>query len=359
MAAINDGFLSEYENYVDSIIAPLEQHVKSELRRWREDGFWAAYAPFERAAVPRPTQRVRTRVKRIEKVADKIKRLPGTFPDGQTGESLRLMGDVLGARAVVYFPRQLAMLDRELRKEKQFELVDGRSPKAYMSREALDRIGLSADAFEQRGQKPSGYSSLHYTLVVPRASGLAFAGVPFELQTRTMLEETWSEIEHQLGYKPDRHTEFSVRRQFRVIGDHLRAVDLHFDFLYDHLSFRQQQSEPEADDLLNAENVPGVLSELGLSCEQGAIGFLLDILEVNAITTVGQLLDAAQFELIDAVRQEFEREANGRAPSATDVIPVIAALPSGANAENATRALRHHLRMVEMTKQQRRAAESG
>ena len=170
-----------------------------------------------------------------------------------------------------------------------------------------------------------------------------------------MLEETWSEIEHQLGYKPDQHTEFSVRRQFKVISDHLKAVDLHFDFLYDHLSYQQQRSQPDDADTINAENVPGVLDGLGLACEQGAIGFLIGILDVREIQTIGKLRAVARIELIDAIRQTFEHDTEGRSPSATDVIPVIASLSEGASPEEAQTALRHHMQMVQMTKELRQS----
>ncbi len=347
---IPSDFLQAYKSYIEISIRPLHAYVDGQLGAWREDGFWSHHAPFDhdKAADPRPIQRLRTREKRIESVRDKIKRQSATFSDGLSEESLKKMHDLFGARVVVFFPRQVAMIDRELRKEKQFRLVQSVSPKAYLSQESLEHLGLSPDDFDLRGQKPSGYSSLHYILTVPAETNLHFSEIPFELQVRTMLEETWSEIDHQLGYKPDRHTAFSVRRQFKVISDHLRAVDQHFDFLYDHLSYQQQHSQPEDADPLNAENFPSVMDGLGLSCEQGAIGFLIAILDAAQITTVGRLRAIAQIEVVDAIRHTYEQETKGKIPSAKDVVPVVARLSERATASEAANATKQQLGLVDM-----------
>lgn len=347
MPANEADFLEAYGTYVRDEVAALKAAAQATLRTWQSFGYWSEYAPFDNAADPKPIHRVLTRIKRPESVLDKIKRLPDKFPTGASIDSMREMRDFLGSRIVTFFPLHLAMIDREIRNSETVVLSDEFRPKSYLSADRLGHIHLDPSKFDVKGRKPSGYSSIHYTIALRQDDGSLSRW--FELQTRTMLEETWAAIEHQLGYKPDRQTEFSVRRQFRVISEHLEAVDTHFDFLYDHLTFLQSLSKPEDDALLNAENLPSVLNSLGVGVEQGSIGWLLDILETHGIQTVGILRTVAKQELVDAVMDQYAKETGGKTATAKDVVPVLAKLPSNPTTEIARAHLRSNLQMTRMT----------
>ena len=230
-------FAQLYETYVTGVIQPLERRVQGVFREWKEDDYWARNHQVEMGVpLPRPTQRVRVRVRRPESVLDKFQRMPQRFPDGVTSESLPLLHDLLGARVIVHFPSHLRMLDEEIRSGRHFELSTEYLPRSYLPRDTLNRIGLDPKNFTVRGVKPSGYASLHY---VVRMSALSPGEAQpwFELQTRTMLEEVWAEMEHQLGYKRGQRTDFNVSRQFQVMAAHLAAIDDHFAYVYDRLSF--------------------------------------------------------------------------------------------------------------------------
>ena len=347
-----EDFESLYSTYVQDVLLPSELAVQAVFREWREEGYWLEHVRTESgAAAPRPTQRTRTRIKRPEAVLDKFQRLAHEFPDGPTADSLPLMRDFLGARVIVYFPTHLRMIDEEIRSGRHFDLSTEYAPRCYIPHDMLDRIGLDDRQFEMKGQKPSGYASLHYfiRLKTPPAGG---ANPWFELQTRTMLEEVWGEVEHQLGYKLNRRTEFSVSRQFRVISAHLTALDDHFDFVYDRLTYLQSTSNPQPPDPLNAENLPRVLEDFECACQQSEIAGMLYILETWGVTTVEQLRTRARPDLVEALRSEYQRHRSGRA-TAFHIVSALAHLGPGSTVADARRVLASNLKMVDLTQRMR------
>lgn len=328
------------------------------LPEWKEEGYWSEHGRAAAgAAAPRPTQRTRTRIKRPEAVLDKFQRLAAEFPDGVTEDALPLMRDFLGARVIVYFPTHLRMVDEEIRSGRHFDLSTEVAPRCYIPGGMLDRIGLDERQFAMKGRKPSGYASLHY-FVRLKVNPDAAANPWFELQTRTMLEEVWGEVEHQLGYKFNRRTEFSVSRQFRVISSHLAALDDHFDFVYDRLTYLQTTSNPAPGDILNAENLPKVLEDLECVCQQNEVAGMLDILETWDVNTVEQLRQRARPELLEAIRSEYQRQGGQERPTAFHIVSTLAHLTPSSTAADARRTLAGNLKLVELTNRMRRGKEA-
>ncbi len=341
-------FTETYLRYRDSVLIPTEQRLKGIFHEWRTPNYWASYGRFEDAAIPAPTQRTRTRIKRIESVLDKFRRMPNEFPGPPDLDNLRRLRDALGARVITYFPSHLAMVDKEIRNGRHFELSKDKPPKSYLPREMLDRLGVDPQAFRGDSVKPSGYASLHYT--VRLLDPVEEENPWFELQTRTMLEEVWGEVEHQIGYKPDQRTSFSVKRQFRVISDHLQALDSHFDFLYSELAFQQANSNPIDQDQLNAENLPSVLRDMECLVLQKEIDGLLRILDDYGVNTVGGLKDLGRLDIVDAIKGEYGLSTPDREPTAFDVIPVLLQLDRQASTDEARRLLRLHIQMARQSR---------
>lgn len=349
-----DGFETMYATYVETVLRPTERAAQKVFSEWKYEGYWSEHTRLEGAvAAPRPTQRIRTRIKRPEALLDKFQRLAHEFPDGPTEDSLPLMRDFLGARVIVYFPTHLRMVDEEIRSGRHFHLSTEYPPRCYLPTETLDRIGLEGRQFAMKGPKPSGYASIHYFVRLKRNPDAA-TNPWFELQTRTMLEEVWGEVEHQLGYKQRRRTEFGVSRQFRVISAHLSALDDHFDFVYDRLTYLQATSDPEPTDVLNAENLPRVLGDLECACRQDEIAGMLEILETWGVTTVEQLRLRARPELIEAIRNEYQRLGEGGRPTAFHIVSALVHLGPGSTPTDARRTLASNLKMVELTQRLRR-----
>jgi ppGpp synthetase/RelA/SpoT-type nucleotidyltranferase len=359
-------FVDVYREYRDATLMRVEQEIDQILRGWQRSGHWSTVAagddfdPEEegrrRLPIPRPIAAYRTRIKRYESVLDKLQRLSDQFPRGEHSDSLRQMRDMFGARIIVFAPSHLRMVDYEIRHGQDFKLMDDEElkPRSYLDSGTLEEIGLNTDQFDIKGVKPSGYASLHY--FVQLKTPVTDENPIFELQTRTMLENVWAEIEHQLGYKPDQDTEFSVRRQFRVLSQYLRAIDAHFDSLYDRLRYLQSLSNPQTEDRLNAENLPQILTAREIPVLQDEIGGLLQVLEYRSIIHVGDLRARLTEEFVSIVKQEYSRrrENDGKSLTAFDFIGTLVTTEVGASSDRIRQAYNDQLSVVEMNKEFRK-----
>lgn len=347
-------FEDVYSDYLTTVIAPLHRRVRAILGLWKQPEFWRAYKK-DGLAIPEPIYLIKYRDKRFESIVDKFRRLSDEFQEGPNLESLQNLRDMFGARIVTFIPDQIRLVDAAIRNSEDFQLAAGFTPRCYLPESTVRRVGLSPDAFEIRGFKDSGYASIHYFLQL--RNPVADPNPIFELQVRTMLENVWAEIEHQLGYKRDQQTEFSVSRQFRVIGHQMAALDDHFDFVYDRLSYLQARSNPRPSDALNAENLPSVVDAYQLILQQGEVGSLLRILETYKLTTVGHLRSKLRQEILDPMREEFKVLRPNGHPSAFDIIPAVVTLSPRASAEEARSALRASFNHAELVRKKRRELE--
>ena len=319
-------FFREYKSYVQEVLLPTEKEIRTILNEWKKPGYWrhdSVDSKKLRVASPSPVQRVRTRVKRAESVEDKILRRSDVFTEGLSAESFRKMNDTVGARVILYFLCHMPLIDRELRKlQDHFEISETESPKAYLPEDLLHRLALS---HVSRKDKESGYASVHYTLRL-KSSSIPPADRPwFELQVRTITEDAWGEVEHVLGYKPEKHTSFAVRRQFQIISKQLAAVDEHFNFLHSELTRFQEEVDYQETDALNAENLPPELAAMNLSCAQNEIDGLLKVLVSRNISTVAALRAVSTPSRLDVVRHTFW-SVEGRPPNNFEFVANLAAI---------------------------------
>lgn len=67
-----------------------------------------------------------------------------------------------------------------------------------------------------------GYRSLHYVCTIPGEV------LQFEVQIRTILQHTWAEIEHDIGYKAGEDLPAPFRRRFSQIASLLEVADREF-----------------------------------------------------------------------------------------------------------------------------------
>lgn len=323
-------FLGDYEQYVRTVLSPTSQEIRQLFARWRNPEYWALAPRLSRLPSPSPVQRTHTRIKRPESVVDKILRHPALFPEGLSVKSVRQMDDAVAGRVVAYFLANLPLIDKELRHSTDVEVSSAHPPVAFLSHDLLDRLSLTDI---KREHKESGYASMHY-IVRLRSSTVAPEQRPwFELQVRTLAEDVWGEIEHILGYKPGKKTSFAVRRQFQIISAQLTAIDEHFNLLYEELARYQEESVYRDESPLNAENLPAVLSEVGIGCAQREIDGLLKLLVSRGIETVGELRVEANARKIDAIRSIY-RASEGRQPNHFEVVASIAAIRGITDAKN-------------------------
>ena len=336
-------FLRVYEEYVRSTLAPTRDQIKSLFRQWKEPTYWARHARRTRLPAPSPVQRAFPRIKRPESVVDKILRKPSNFPDGLSFESIRRMQDAVAARVVVYFLSNLPLIHREIRESEILEISPDDSPVAYLSDDLAHRIGLSD---LQRQRKDSGYLSLHY-IVRFRESERSDVERPwFEIQVRTLAEDVWGEIEHVLGYKPEKRTSFAVRKTFQILSSQLNAIDEHFNLLYEELSrFQEEVNYPDTNPL-NAENLPPVLNDLGVGCAQKEIDGLLKLLASRGFHVVGDLRKEASGRRLEIVRNTF-RSTVGREPGNFEVVAGLAAIRGLLDVDTIAAAMRKQIEFLE------------
>jgi len=315
-------FLQAYETYVREVLQPTQLEVREILESWQRPEHWAKYKRTNRIPIPTPVRMAFSRIKRPEQVVDKIFRKPDSFPAGVVPESFRRMHDTIGVRVLVYVLSHLPLVDRELRGSDVFEISSEEPATAYMSASQVRLLGL--DHLVQR-EKESGYSSVHYILRL-RSSVVPERDRPwFELQVQTVTQELWSVMEHHLGYKPGSRTNVAARRQFTILAKMLNAIDEHFTLLYEELNRFQEEASYEADDPLEAENLPSVLAEFGIACAQRDINNILKFLTSRGVDTVDDLRGLATPRRLTIVRNTY-LSVVGRPPVSLEVIATLAAM---------------------------------
>jgi hypothetical protein len=82
-------FLAEYETYENHILKPTYEEITNYLHQLENPAYWGKYIAGSSIANPFPVRITFIRIKRPEKVVDKILRRPEQFPDGLSAGSLR------------------------------------------------------------------------------------------------------------------------------------------------------------------------------------------------------------------------------------------------------------------------------
>ena len=318
-------FRDAYKRHREEVLEPARDELKAELRTWKHELRWSAHRNGD-AIIPSPVQRTRVRIKRLESIEDKIARHPDRYPGGLTRDNLLSMDDLLGARIIVYFVSDLPLVDRELHQSPQIELSRADPPKAYLPRDLALQLGMTDI---KREDKKSGYASVHYQACL--AESRLGSSPQFELQVRTLAEDVWGEIEHILGYKPDKQTALQVSREFRILSKQLGAIDEQFALLYHRQRIHRKQIEIDPEAPPNAENIPKALAEMGLSVAQDEVDGLLKVMASRGIETVGELQARGTPERLHALKKTWQKET-GRPSRTFDVIAVLGTIGVDATA---------------------------
>jgi len=320
-------FLDEYEKYVKNVLQTTQGEIDRLITTWEQPSYWTRYKSGKSIAIPTPIRNAFTRIKRPEQVVDKILRKPDLFPEGLKAESFRKMTDTVGVRVVVYFLRHIPLIDRDFRSSEAIEIVDDEKPIAYMSAEQA-RI-LSLEHLDQR-EKQSGYRSVHYNARLKKSSIPLEQRPTFEIQVRSAAQDLWSTLEHHLGYKPIKRTHSTAKTQLRILSKMLEAIDENFNFLYEELSRSQDELEYDASNVLTAESLPSVLSEVGINCNQRDINNILTLLYSRGVETVQQILDLATPRRLEIIRNTYLSFA-GRDPLNLEIIATLATIHGAAD----------------------------
>ncbi|MBR1796993.1 MAG: hypothetical protein IJ757_03135 [Clostridiales bacterium] len=149
------------------------------------------------------TMQVAYRVKTKESLAGKLARKSDKYP------TLLYMTDIVGFRIICYFADQVDEVAKCLK-----ELFDVDKENSIDKRSAIP-----ATAF--------GYLSLHYICRLKNDGKYPeeLCEIPFEIQMRSVLQHTWAEIEHDLGYKSEFEVPREIRREFSRVAGLLEVAD--------------------------------------------------------------------------------------------------------------------------------------
>lgn len=134
--------------------------------------------------------------------------------------------DIVGIRVIVYFEDEVDKVADLI--EKEFDIDKENS---------IDKRIISEDKF--------GYRSLHYVASYKKdrlklKEYSVFKNLKFEIQIRTILQHSWAEIEHDLGYKGENEIPSSAKRTFYRVAALLEQADIEFVKLKDTISEYEQ-----------------------------------------------------------------------------------------------------------------------
>lgn len=160
---------------------------------------------------------IKYRVKEPEHLAEKLMRIAedmkaeGLLFDIDNDNLFTRVGDLAGVRLLHLHTTQIEKIHqgiREVVQEHKYKLIG--KPTAYTwdieTQEYYKRIGMKVVP------RQSLYTSVHYDLQANRKTKMQC-----ELQVRTLVEEVWSEVSHQINY-PRETDNASCKEQLKVLA---------------------------------------------------------------------------------------------------------------------------------------------
>jgi putative GTP pyrophosphokinase len=212
---------------------------------------------------------------------------------GEQYSDLADVHDLLGARVITFFPDEVDAVAEIVEQEFEIDLANSVDKRAM----------LDPDRF--------GYLSMHYVASLNQTrAGLAehakFAGQKFEIQIRSILQHTWAEIEHDLGYQTPGAVPDSVRRRFSRLAGLLEVADDEFGRLRDDVA--AYQSSVEKDLKASPEEVPINRDSIAAFVSSNS---LVASLDEDLATSVGGVVDVPTDDSVYANARVTDLEAAG------------------------------------------------
>ena len=159
---------------------------------------------FDQTHRYKPIEHVKTRLKSMESLMDKISRTGCPADFDSIRERIR---DVAGIRVVCTFVDDTYRVAEILLKQPDITLL---ARKDYIAE-----------------PKPNGYQSLHLIVSVPVFLSDRSVQVPVEVQIRTIAMDFWASIEHQIHYKYDGQVPEDLRSELLSVAQSASLLDEH------------------------------------------------------------------------------------------------------------------------------------
>jgi putative GTP pyrophosphokinase len=234
--------------------------------------------------------------------------------------SLSDITDIVGIRIITYFEDEVVKIANIITKEFVIDVHN-----------SIDKRNLDIDRF--------GYRSLHYVIQLPDSrlqltENKKFEKLKAELQIRSILQHSWAEIEHDLGYKQINGIPSFARRNFYSLAALLEIADREFVNLRNLLN----EYENNIDNLITQDNEKVLIDKIsllsfinnnkylyhldtkiaqyqGVQLEQPtneSINQLLDILSSLNIATIGQLDNRLRNNGLEIIENYEEKDSEER-----------------------------------------------
>lgn len=163
------------------------------------------------------THSVTSRIKERSSLHDKLRSRDSEYSD------LADITDIAGIRITTYFADDVDTIAARIESELSVDWQNSTDK----------RVALDPDRF--------GYLSLHHIVSFDdNRAHLSeyhrFDGLKAEIQTRSVLQHAWAEIEHDLGYKTREGVPKGIRRRFSRLAGLLELADQEFQSIRDELT---------------------------------------------------------------------------------------------------------------------------
>jgi len=176
---------------------------------------------FEHTHDYSPIEHVRTRLKSMESIIEKVQRT--ACPPDIDSVRARIR-DIAGVRITCAFIEDAYWVADMLTSQADLEVLE---IKDYIAH-----------------PKPNGYQSLHLIVTVPIFLSDRTELVPVEIQLRTIAMDFWASLEHKIYYKYDREVPAALVAELTEAADAARALDAKMARLRDQI--RGVPAGPEA-----------------------------------------------------------------------------------------------------------------
>ncbi|MEN9354013.1 MAG: hypothetical protein RL318_1338 [Fibrobacterota bacterium] len=165
-----------------------------------------------------PAIQVKGRIKRLPSLLEKLHRKLDSEDQGNPLPAFRRIPDLLAIRAVCPF-------------QEDVEASVAAASKLFQVLE-VDQKG------EDRAFSEFGYASTHLSILIPADLLIQYPcleGFHVELQVRTILQDAWAEVEHELIYKVGAHPlNLAIRRKLAALNAMLVLSDTIFQEIRDY-----------------------------------------------------------------------------------------------------------------------------
>lgn len=149
-----------------------------------------------------PIDSIKTRVKDLESIMEKARRKNIPF----TVESLeKNIHDIAGVRVIVNFLEDVYKIRDGLLNQDDVFLIE---EKDYI-----------------KNPKPNGYRSVHLIVETPIYLSTGKRMMIVEVQIRTIAQNFWASLEHQVYYKKDVENKDSIREELKKLASESESLD--------------------------------------------------------------------------------------------------------------------------------------